>query len=116
MFDLFKNMGAMAGALRNLPRLQEQMGQLQARLAQVVVTGTAAGGLVTARVNGRLEVVGVSISNQAMQLQDREMLEDLIRSAVNQALNRARETLAEETAKLGESLGLPPGMKLPGFS
>jgi DNA-binding protein YbaB len=50
-----------------------------------------------------------------MRLNDREMLEDLIRAAVNQALERVRQLAAEEAAKMASSLGLPPGMGLPGL-
>jgi DNA-binding YbaB/EbfC family protein len=115
MFDMFKNMGAMAGLLSNLPRIQEQMQAMQARLGQITAEGDAGAGMVRARVNGRFEVLSVTLSDEALQLGDREMLEDLIRSALNQALNKAREAMAAETAKMTESLGLPPGLKLPGI-
>jgi DNA-binding YbaB/EbfC family protein len=115
MFDMFKNMGAMAGLLSNLPRIQEQMQALQARLGQISVEGDAGAGMVRARVNGRFEVLGVTLSDEALKLNDREMLEDLIRSAVNQAMNKAREAIAVETGKMSETLGLPPGLKLPGI-
>jgi hypothetical protein len=78
MFDMFKNMGAMAGVLSNLPKIQERMKEMQARLAQIVVEGDAGAGMV-------------------------------------KALGKAREAMAEETGKLGESLGLPPGIKIPGL-
>jgi DNA-binding YbaB/EbfC family protein len=116
MFDMFKNMGAMAGLLSQLPRLQEQMQAMQARLAQIVVEGDAGAGMVRAKVNGRLEVLSITISEELLQLNDREMLEDLTRGAVNHALNKAREAIAAESGKLAEGLGLPPGLKLPGMS
>jgi nucleoid-associated protein EbfC len=115
MFDMFKNMGAMAGVLSNLPKIQERMKEMQARLAQIVVEGDAGAGMVKAKVNGRLELIGLTISDEALKLNDREMLEDLVKGAVTQALGKAREAMAEETGKLGESLGLPPGIKIPGL-
>jgi DNA-binding protein YbaB len=51
-----------------------------------------------------------------MRLNDREMLEDLIRAAVNQALKKARQLAAEEAGKIATEMGLPPGMGLPGMS
>ncbi|MFQ3592827.1 MAG: YbaB/EbfC family nucleoid-associated protein [Gemmataceae bacterium] len=114
MFDLFKNMGAMVGLLSSVPRLQEQIQAMQARLGQILVEGDAGAGMVRAKVNGRLELLAVTLSDEVLQLHDREMLEDLIRSAVNQAMNKAREAIAAETAKMTETLGLPPGLKLPG--
>jgi len=115
MFEMFKNMGAMAGLLSSLPRLQEQLQTMQARLGHITAEGDAGAGMVRVKVNGRLELLAVSLSDDALQLQDREMLEDLIRSAVNQALHKAREAIAAETAKMTETLGLPPGLKLPGL-
>ena len=115
MFEMFKNMVAMAGLLRNLPKIQEQMAQMQARLAQIVVEGDAGAGMVKAKANAKMELVGLTISDEAMKLADREMLEDLVKGAVNQAFAKAREAMAEESGKLGESLGLPPGIKVPGL-
>jgi nucleoid-associated protein EbfC len=62
-----------------------------------------------------MELVGVTISEEAVKLDDREMLEDLIVAAVNQAMVKVREQVAEETQKLTGGLGLPPG-GLPGMS
>jgi hypothetical protein len=67
--------------------------------------------MVKVRVNGRMEVVSCSIAPEA--LGDRELLEDLIRAAVNQALGRVRTQVAEETSKLAGNLGLPPGLLPP---
>ena len=76
---------------------------------------TAGGGLVKVRVNGKFEVLACTIEEEALRLNDREMLEDLMRAATNQALERARQQIAEETGKMATSLGLPPGMSLPGL-
>jgi DNA-binding YbaB/EbfC family protein len=114
MFEFFRNMGQMAGLMRNLPKIQEEMAKMQASLGQITAEGDAGAGMVKAKVNGKLELVGLTVSDEAMKLQDREMLEDLVRGAVNQALNKAREAIGAETAKVGASLGLPPGFKLPG--
>jgi len=116
MFDMFKGMGQMAGLLRNLPKIKEEMEQLQQRLGQVVVEGDAGAGMVKVRFNGRLEMIAFSLSEDAMKLNDREMLEDLIKAAVNQGLVKAREQVAEETSKMTAGLGLalPGGTNLPG--
>ena len=62
---------------------------------------------MTARVNGRLELVACTISDEAMKLQDREMLEDLIKAAVNQAITKVNQLRAEETQKAATNLGVP---------
>lgn len=115
MMDLFKNMGAMAGLMRNLPKLQEQMAHLQRRIGEIVAEGDAGAGMVKVRCNGRMEILSVVVSEEAAK--DRELLEDLVRAATNQALDKAKGQAAEETSKMATEMGLPPGMGMgmPGF-
>lgn len=113
---MFKELGQIAGLMRQLPKIKEEMERLQQRLGQMVSEGDAGGGMVKVRVNGRMEVLACSLSEEAFGLDDREMLEDLIRAAVNQALERARQLVAEETGKMATGLGLPAGMGLPGLT
>lgn len=115
MFEMFKGMGQFAELMRNLPRIREQAEQMQQRLTQLTAEGDAGAGMVKARVNGRMELLAVTLSDEAMKLGDREMLEDLIRGAVNQAVSRVSEQVSAETARLATGLGLPAGMKLPGL-
>jgi DNA-binding protein YbaB len=70
--------------------------------------------MVKVRVNGKQEVVSCTLSDEVFRCNDREMLEDLIQAATNQALDRARLQLAEETSKAATEFGLPSGMSLPG--
>ncbi len=111
--DIFKGLGQFANLMRDLPRIQEEMKQLHQRLGQLTAEGDAGGGMVRVRVNGRMEMVSCSLGDDVLRLNDREMLEDLIRAATNQAIERVRQQSAEETAKLAGHLGLPPGMGLP---
>jgi DNA-binding YbaB/EbfC family protein len=113
--DFLKDFGQFAGLLRQLPRIKEEMERLQQRLGQLTAEGDAGGGMVHVRVNGRMEVLACTISEEAMRLNDREMLEDLIRAAVNQALERVREMAAAETTRMAAGFGLPPGTGLPGM-
>jgi DNA-binding YbaB/EbfC family protein len=113
---MFKELGAMMGLMRNLPRIKEEMEGLRQRLGSLVCEGEAGAGMITVRVNGHLEVLAVKLSDEATHLNDREMLEDLLRGAMNQALTKARQMVAEETSKMASGLGLPPGMALPGLS
>jgi DNA-binding YbaB/EbfC family protein len=103
------------GLMGNLPQLREEMNRLQQRLGQISAEGDAGAGLVKVRVNGRMEVVACTLSDEALRLDDREMLEDLIRAAANQALERVRQQIAEETTKMASALGFPAGMGLPGM-
>jgi len=114
---MFKELGAMLGVLRNQGKLQEEMQKFQANLANITAEASAGAGYVTAKVNGKLEVQSVKISEEAMKLNDREMLEDLVAAATNQALAKVRQQIAEESAKMAANMGLPPGMLggLPGM-
>jgi hypothetical protein len=113
---MFKGLGQLASLMTQLPKIKAEMERLQHRLGQLVAEGDAGGGMVRVKVSGKQEVLACTISDEAFRLDDREMLEDLIRAATNQALDRARQQAAEETGKMASSLGLPPGLGLPGLS
>jgi DNA-binding YbaB/EbfC family protein len=116
---MFKEFGALMGMFRNQGKIQEAFQKFEAQVAAIVAEATAGAGYVTAKVNGKMEVVSIRISEEAMKLNDREMLEDLIAAATNQALVKVRQQLAEASAKMTAEIGLPPGMLpngLPGLS
>jgi DNA-binding YbaB/EbfC family protein len=113
---MFKELGQVFGIMKQLPKIKEEMDKLQAKLAQVHAEGDAGGGMVKVKVNGQMEVLSCTISDEALQGQDKELLEDLIAAAANQALKKARQLAADETAKMATGFGLPPGMNLPGVS
>lgn len=110
---MFKELGAMFGMMKNLPKIKEEMDKLQGRLAQVQVEAEAGGGMVKVKVNGHMEVLSCTISPDG--LTDKELLEDLIAGATNQALKKAKQAVAEETSKMATGFGLPAGMNLPGL-
>jgi DNA-binding YbaB/EbfC family protein len=111
---MFEKISQMFGMLKNLPKMREEMQKLQERLGQITAEGDAGGGMVKAKVNGQMELMSCAISDEALRGNDKELLEDLIRGAVNQALHAVRQKIAEETSKAAGDLGLPPGMTLPG--
>jgi DNA-binding YbaB/EbfC family protein len=113
---MFGDLGKLAGLLTKPAKIREEMDKLQARLGQLTVEGQAGGGMATVKVNGRFTVLSCRLSEEAMKLNDREMLEDLIVAATNQALDKVRELMAGETQKMAAELGLPAGMSLPGLS
>lgn len=114
---MFKELGMLAGLLGNKGKLQEEIAKFQQSVAQITAEGTAGAGYVTVKVSGKMEVLSVRISEEAMKLNDREMLEDLVAAATNQAMAKAREQVSQETAKVAQNMGLPAGMLggLPGF-
>jgi nucleoid-associated protein EbfC len=113
---MFKEMGQMFSMLKNLPKLQANLAELQQKIGSIVAEGTSGGGMVTAKANGRFELVGLTLNEEVMKSNDKEMLEDLIIAAINQAIAKVRVSVAEETQKMAGDLGLPPGVNLPGLT
>lgn len=109
---MFEKLGQIASLMKNLPKMQEEMGKLQSKIAQITADGDAGGGMVKAKVNGHMEVIACVISDDAMK--DKELLEDLVRSAINQAMQKAKQAAAEETSKMATGLGMPAGFQMPG--
>ncbi len=115
---MFKGLGTMMSLLSNPEKIREQAQATKQRLAQLWAEGDAGGGMVKVRASGNLEILACTLSEDVFKTGDREMLEDLIRAATNQALNKVRELTAQEYAKMAQELGLPAGMmsNLPGMS
>jgi DNA-binding YbaB/EbfC family protein len=112
---MFGNLGRLASLLGNLPKLKEEMEKLQERLGRITVEGDAGGGMVRVKVTGKFAVVGVTLSPEALAGGDRELLEDLVAAAANQALEKAKQAAAQEAQKLAQEFGLPAGLSLPGL-
>src|SRR3954452_19572365 len=111
MFDNLKNLANLPGLMAKAREMQEKMQQVQAELAQRQVTADAGGGMVTAIVNGRMELVRVRIDKTKLpDVNDTEMLEDLIVAAVAAAQTKAAAMMQEEMQKTASDLGLSPGM------
>lgn len=93
--------------------IQKQMGETQAKLDQLEVEGLSGGGLVKIRCSAKGRVIGVAIDDSLMQSSEKQMLEDLIAAAYNDARVKADSVANEELAKAQQGMGLPPGFKLP---
>jgi len=113
MFDKIRQMMSLLG---NLPKMREQVEGLQQRLGQITAEGDGGAGMVKVRINGRMELLSCNLAEDALKTCDREMLEDLIKAAVNQAVGKARQQVADETSKMAQGMGLPAGAQLPGLS
>jgi DNA-binding YbaB/EbfC family protein len=98
--------------MKQAQRVQAQMQKAQEELASIEVTGEAGGGLVKIRMTCRHEVRGVELDPSLIG-DDRDMLEDVLVAAFNDALRKVERTTQERMAGMGAGLGLPPGMKLP---
>jgi len=114
MFDALKNIGNLGEMLKNARQMQDKMQQMQAELAQKHVTSDAGAGMVTATVNGKLELIKLRIDKTRFDPADIDMMEDLIVAAVHAAQSKAMGMMQEEMRKMAGDMGLPPGM-LPGM-
>lgn len=99
--------GNMNQMLKQVKKLQEQMQQMQAELKNKTVEGTAGGGMVTVTMNGHKEVLAVRIQPEAVDPDDVEMLEDLVRAAVNNAMKAVDELIERDMGKLAGGINLP---------
>ena len=93
--------------------MQDKMQAMQEKLGDVEVEGTSGGGVVTVVATCKGEVRSVKIDDSLMDLNEKDVLEDLIKAAVNDAKNKADQKLADETQKMMSELGLPAGVQLP---
>ena len=98
--------------LQQAQKMQEKMQQAQEELAELEVQGEAGGGLVQVTMTGQNEVRRVRIDD-ALIADDRDMLEDVVAAAVNDALRKVKKTVEQKYAGMGSDLGLPAGLKLP---
>lgn len=109
---MFNKFGMLADLMGNAGKLREAFDKAFESLGKVEVEGDAGGGQVTAKVNGRLEVVSVHIDPALLNAGDAELLEDMVASAVNAGLVKARDSAAKSLS--GMAGGLPMGL-FPGF-
>lgn len=104
--------GQIAGLMKQAQQMQENLKKAQEEIAAMEVEGQAGAGMVKVAMTGRHDVKRVSIDPSLMS-DDKEMLEDLIAAAVNDAVRRVEAATQEKMGGLTSGLGLPPGMKLP---
>ena len=95
--------------------IQKQMGEAQARLDSIEVEGVSGGGLVKIRCTAKGRLLGVSIDDSLIVREDKQMLEDLIAAAFNDARTKADQAGNAEMQRIQQGMGLPPGFNLPGM-
>ena len=101
--------------LKNAQKMQEQMGAFQEKLVDIRVTGSAGGGMTEIDMNGKMEVLAVRIAPEVME--DRNMIQDLIAAALNNAMEKIREMINRELGGMipGGLQGVPGMQGFPGF-
>ena len=104
--------GGMAGLMKQAQEMQEKMQKAQEELANAEVTGESGAGLVSIVMTGRHDVRRVNIDASLLE-EDKEILEDLIASAVNDAVRKVEQNTQESMAGMTAGMQLPPGFKMP---
>ena len=104
--------GGLAGLMKQAQQMQENMKRLQEELATLEVEGQSGAGMVKVTMTCRHDVKRVSIDDSLLK-DDKDMLEDLIAAAMNDAVRRAEAATQEKMGGMAAGMGLPPGMKLP---
>jgi hypothetical protein len=104
--------GGLAGLMKQAQQMQENMKKAQEQLGSIEVEGQSGAGLVKVTMTCKHDVRRVSI-DPSLLADDKEMLEDLVAAAVNDAVRRVEATVAEKMSGFTAGLNLPPGMKLP---
>jgi len=95
--------------LKNVQKVKEEMQNFQEKLVHITATGSAGGDLVTAKVNGHMQIVELNISPECVDPRDVDMLRVVIQSAVNDALAKVREKIKDEMSKSAGGM-IPPGL------
>jgi len=104
--------GGLGNLMKQAQEMQANMQKAQEKLADMEVTGESGGGLVKVTMTGRHEVRRVEIDDSLLA-DDKDMLEDLVAAAINDASHKVETTTQEQMSSLTAGMNLPPGMKLP---
>lgn len=102
----FGNMNKM---MKQVQKMQADIAKMQEEMAAKTVDATAGGGVVKVTANGKQEIMGIKIDPAAVDPEDLEMLEDMITAAVNEAIRKSQEMVAQEMSRI------TGGMKIPGL-
>jgi DNA-binding YbaB/EbfC family protein len=103
----------MLGMMKQAQAMQEKMQEMQAELERLEVEGEAGGGMVRVTSSAKGQLKAISIDDQLLKPEEREILEDLIVTAHDDARKKAERLVEEKMRGMASGLGLPPGLKLP---
>ncbi|MEO1221217.1 MAG: YbaB/EbfC family nucleoid-associated protein [Pseudomonadota bacterium] len=105
----------MQAAQQAAETIQKQMGDMQVKLDSIEVEGQAGGGLVKVRASAKGRILGVTIDESLMKPEEKNILEDLVTAAFNDARDKADRVSEEQMKEMQSGMGLPPGFNLPGM-
>jgi nucleoid-associated protein EbfC len=99
--------GGLGDIMKQAQKMQQEMMRVQEQLGTKTVEASSGGGMVTVVMNGRLEVVSIKIEKDVVDPNDIDMLQDLVRAAVNEGLSKAQDMVKDEMAKVTGGLSIP---------
>ncbi|KAA5605801.1 YbaB/EbfC family nucleoid-associated protein [Roseospira marina] len=105
-----KNLGNL---MKQAQDMQKKMGEMQAKMQEMEISGSAGGGMVEVIINGKGEMRRLTIDKSIVDPEDKEMIEDLVVAAFNDAKAKAEQAMQEQMQEITGGLKLPPGMNLP---
>ncbi|HEY5806674.1 MAG TPA: YbaB/EbfC family nucleoid-associated protein [Povalibacter sp.] len=105
--------GNIGNMMKQAQQLQANMQRAQAEIATLEVTGEAGGGMAKVQMTGKHQVLRVSLDPSIITADDKEMLEDLVAAAINDAVQKVERTTQEKMSSIMGGMNLPPGLKLP---
>jgi DNA-binding YbaB/EbfC family protein len=101
------NMGNMNDMMRKAQKMQMDFAKMQEEMKNREIEASTGGGAVTVKVNGARQVLDIKIDKELAASGDLDMLQDLVRAAVNEALNKAQEMMDEESKKIAGGMNIP---------
>ena len=104
--------GGMGNMMKQAQKMQENMQKMQEEIANLEVQGQSGGGMVSVQMNGQNEVKRIVIDDSLLG-EDRDMLEDMIAAAVNDAVHKVKQMSQEKMSSVTSGIPMPPGFKLP---
>ncbi len=104
---MLKGLSNLASLMANAGELKSKAAEMQERMAAIRVEGIAGGGMVKVEANGQQKILSINVEDSLLATNDKEMLEDLLLSATNQALDLAKQAAASEMSTLAGGLGIP---------
>ena len=113
MFKGLGDMGDLSKMMEAAQQMQTKMTEMQEGLARLTVTGESGGGLVKATATAKGELTALEIDPSIFVASEKEVVEDLILAAIHDAQLKAKARGEQEMSRLAETMGIPPGMKLP---
>jgi DNA-binding YbaB/EbfC family protein len=105
-----KNLGNL---MKQAQEMQSKMAEMQQKMQEMEISGTSGGGMVQVVINGKGDLRNLTIDKSIIDPEEKEMLEDLIVAAFNDAKAKVEEVMKEQMAEVTGGLKLPPGMNLP---